>query len=440
MRFFDRKKEIEKLRAVRARAESSACLTVITGRRRIGKTELVRQAYGDAPYLYLFVVRAAEADLCDGFKCRIEEYTRRSIPGRVTKFSDLFRYLLQLSKEQQITVVIDEFQDFLRVNASLFSEMQRDWDELAGDAKINLVVMGSVNTLMNKIFRERKEPLYGRETDHMTVHPFEVSALREILASHHPGFAPDDLLALWTFTGGVAKYVSLLMDRKAFTRERMIKVLVEEDSFFLNEGWGVLVEEFGKEYGTYFSILSSIARGKTSRAEIMTEIGGEVGGYLTRLEEQYGLIAKHQPIFEVTSNKNCRYRLNDNFFRFWFRFVFKYQYLVQVRMFDELQDLVRRDYEVFSGIALEGLFRAWFEEKHAYTRMGGWWDRKGENEIDLVCENEFSKELHFYEVKRNRKRFDPSALERKAQAFFQKNPGKKGFSVQYGVLSLPDLV
>ena len=439
MNFFDRQNEIAKLRAIRSRARSGFCFTVVTGRRRVGKTELVKHAFGDKPYLYLYVVRSAEADLCDGFQHRIESFTGKSIPGKITKFSAIFRYLLELAAERPLTVVVDEFQDFSRVNPSIFSEMQRDWDELAGAAKMNLVVMGSVNTLMNKIFKEEKQPLYGRETDNLTVRPFDVSVLKKILAFHHHAYKPDDLLALWMFTGGVAKYVALLMDRRAFTRERMIKVVVEEDSFFLNEGWAVLVEEFGKEYGSYFSVLSAIARGKTSRAEIMNEIGGDVGGYLTRLEEQYGLISKKQPILEPTSNKNCRYWINDNFFRFWFRFVFRYQYLVQVRMFEELRGIVRRDYEVFSGIALEGFFRARFMEGHAYSRMGGWWDRKGENEIDLVGENEFANTVDFYEVKRDAARIDLKALERKSRSFFEKNPALREYRAAFKGLSLDDI-
>ena len=412
---------------------------MITGRRRVGKTELVKQAFGDEPFIYLFVTRSAEADLCDGFKSRVESFTGRTIPGRVTRFRELFRYLLELASAQSLTVVIDEFQDFFRVNPAIYSEMQREWDEWAGRAKINLVVTGSVNTLMNKIFKERKEPLYGRDTDRMTVRPFDISVLKEILGSYHPGYSAGDLLALWTFTGGIAKYVSLLMHRKAFTRRKMIDVLLEEDSYFLDEGWVVLVDEFGKDYGTYFSILSAISRGKTSRAEIMNEIAGDVSGYLTRLEDQYGLIAKNQPIFERTSNKCCRYRLNDNFFRFWFRFVFKYQYLIQVRMFDELREVVLRDYEVFSGNALEGLFRAQFQEKHAYSRMGGWWDRKGENEIDLVGENEFKGTLDFYEIKREARRFDRTLLEAKVEAFFRKNPELRSRQVTLRPLSLADI-
>ncbi len=439
MKFFDRKREILKLREIRERSRETSTFTVMTGRRRVGKTELVKQAFSDEPFVYLFVTRSAEADLCDGFKQRIEDFTGQTIPGKIFRFSEIFRHLLHLASERPMTVVIDEFQDFFRVNPAIYSEMQRDWDELSSKARINLVVTGSVNTLMNKIFKEKKEPLYGHDTDQMTVRPFDVSVLKEILSFYRKDYRPDDLLALWTYTGGVAKYVALMINRKAFTRKKMIEVLVEEDSYFLNEGWAVLVEEFGKDYGTYFSILSSIARGKTSRAEIVNEIGGDVGGYLTRLEEQYGLIAKNQPLFEQTANKSCRYRLNDNFFRFWFRFVFRYQYLIQVRMFTQLQGLVERDYEVFSGYALEGYFRQKFIEEGRYSRMGGWWDRRGENEIDLVCENEFAHCLDFFEVKRERRRIDLGVLKEKAEAFFLKNPGKRNLSVRFQALSMTDM-
>jgi len=439
MEFFDREKEIRRLREIRKRSLESATFTVMTGRRRVGKTELLKRAFMDVPFVYLFVTRSAEAELCDGFKQRIEEFTGKVIPGKITKFSSIFRYLLELAVERPVTVVIDEFQDFLRVNPAIFSEMQRDWDELAGTAKINLVVSGSVNTLMNRIFKEKKQPLYGHDTDRMNVRPFQVSVLKKILGHYRPGYKADDLLALWTYTGGVAKYVSLLMNRKAFTRAKMIETMLEEDSYFLDEGWAVLVEEFGKEYGTYFSILSSIARGRNSRAEIMNEIGGDVGGYLTRLESQYGLIAKIQPLFEETGNKSCRYKIDDNFFRFWFRYVFKHQYLVQVGMFEELQGIATRDYEVFSGMALEGYFRQRFIEAKRYSRIGGWWDRRGENEIDLVCENEFKKSLDFYEIKRDARRFCRSSLEAKIEAFFRKNPNKRGAKIKVAGLSLADM-
>ena len=147
---------------------------------------------------------------------------------------------------------------------------------------------------MVKLFKNKKEPLYGRQTRMLSVKPFSVSTLKEILRNGKPKFKSEDLLALWTFTGGVAKYVELLVDNKALSLEKMIDFMVAEDSIFISEGKAILVEEFGKDYGTYFSILTLIARGKTTRNEIESALGKEIGGYLTKLEDEFGLIAENE--------------------------------------------------------------------------------------------------------------------------------------------------
>ena len=108
----------------------------------------------------------------------------------------------------------------------------------------------------------------------------------------------------------------------------MLNRLIKSDSIFLGEGKAILIEEFGKDYGIYFSILSAIARGKTSRSEIENVVGKEIGGYLTKLENEYEVISKKQPIFEKSSTKNVRYTIEDNFFTFWFRFIYKYKTLL----------------------------------------------------------------------------------------------------------------
>ena len=125
--------------------------------------------------------------------------------------------------------------------------------------------------------------------------------------------------------------------------------------------------------------------------------------------------------------------------RFWFRFIFKYNYLLEVKMFDELRDLVERDYDVFTGIALEGYFRKKFIEERKYSWLGGWWNRKGEMEIDLVCDNEFKNQLDFYEVKRGRKRINLTVLERKVEAFFEKNPSLTERKHTLAGLSIDDM-
>lgn len=439
MKFFDRREEIAELRRIRAKSHENAQFTVITGRRRVGKTELVKHAFEDEGYLYFYVSKKSQPDLCESFRQIAERALGVSIPGRIERFQQLFRFVLEQAVHRPLTLFIDEFQDFLKIDESIINDIAGDWDEFHGKSKINLIVCGSINRLMGEIFEDKEAPLYGRNTASFRIEPFRVSVLKEILAYHHPHYKPDDLLALWAFTGGIARHVALLMDDKAYTPKKMVESMIRLGSTFLDEGKTLLVEEFGKEYGTYFTVLSSIAAGRTTRNEIEQTVGGSAGGYLTKLEGDYSLIAKRQPLFEKSANKNCIYRLNDNFLTFWFRFIYKYNYLIELKMFDELRKIILDDYAVFSGWMLEGYFKAKFAESHLYTRMGAWWDRKGENEIDLVCENELTGKIDFYEIKRDAGRIKMGTLKNKVAAFFEKNPNRHGKSEVLHGLSLADL-
>ncbi len=439
MRFFDRTEEIASLREIRGMSRDNAQFTVVTGRRRIGKTSLVWKAYEDEPILYFFVARKAEGDLCEDYRLEIENKLGIPIMGRAERFVDMFEFLMKLSMERPITLFIDEFQEFFRVNKSVYSDMQRIWDIYCPKARMNLVVCGSIYSMMTKIFKDKREPLYNRQTRFMTVRPFTPAALKEILAEYHPGHTAEDLLALYSFTGGVAKYVQLLVDAGATTKAAMLDHIIKADSIFLGEGKAILIEEFGKDYGVYFSILSAIARGKTSRSEIESVVGREIGGYLTKLENEYEVIAKKQPLFEKSSTKNIRYTIEDNFFTFWFRFIYKYGYILEIENYESVKTIINRDYETFSGLMLERYFRRVLIERQAYTRIGGWWDRKGENEIDIVAENELNDEATFFEVKRKAGNIDMEALEHKAAAFLRATGEFKGYKIFYKGLSIDDM-
>lgn len=439
MKFFDRTEEIASLREIREMAKNNAQFTVVTGRRRIGKTSLIWKAYDDAPILYFFVARKAESDLCEDYRLEIENKLGIPTIGRAEHFADMFEFLMKLSIERQVTLFIDEFQDFFRVNKSVYSDMQRIWDIYSPKAHMNLIVCGSIYSMMTKIFKDKKEPLYNRQTRFMTVRPFTPSVLKEILSEYHPGHTSEDLLALYSFTGGVAKYVQLLVDAGATSKERMLEQIVKADSIFLGEGKSILIEEFGKDYGIYFSILSAIARGKTSRSEIESVVGREIGGYLTKLENEYEIIAKKQPLFEKSSTKNVRYTIEDNFFTFWFRFIYKYSYMLEIENYDSLKTIINRDYETFSGLMLERYFRRVLINRQAYTRIGGWWDRKGENEIDIVAENELDNQATFFEVKRKAGNIDIEVLKQKASAFLRATGELKGYDISYKGLSMDDM-
>ena len=439
MKFYDRKQEIAFLRETRETAEKSARFTVVTGRRRIGKTTLVREAYKDKPFVYFFVARKAESELCEAYLEEVSEKLGIPTLGSSRHFSDIFRYLMELSATQSFTLVIDEFQDFFRINKAVFSEMQDIWDKYEKTSHVNLIVCGSIYSLMQKIFKDEKEPLYGRNTGELKVKPFRPSVLKQIMEDAKPDYSKEDLLAMFTFTGGVAKYVNQLVDAGALDKDAMIRYIVSANSTFLNEGKNNLIEEFGKDYGTYFSILSCIARGKYTRSEIEDVIGKEVGGYLTNLENDYELITKRQPLFEKSGNKNVRYELGDVFYSFWFRFVFKYSYIIEIENYAKLQEIVMRDYNTFSGLMLERYFHRVAMESGEFTRIGRWWDRKGENEIDMIAEDELTDSAIFYEIKRQKDDVSLGAVKQKAEVFLQATGQFKGYKISYKGLSMEEM-
>ncbi len=441
MKFFDREAEFEKLGEIEALSHQVAQFTIITGRRRIGKTEMVKKFYEHKTMLYFFVARKAESELCEVF---LEEIRMKlNVPmldGKGMSFASVFKYVMELAQTQHITLFIDEFQDFYRVNASIYSDMQNIWDSYKNKSHINLLVAGSVHTLMNKIFKNKKEPLFGRQTNTMHIHPFRPSVLKEILSEYCPGYKKTDLLALYTLTGGVAKYVELLIDHKKYSEKKMLDMFFERDSYFLPEGKNMLVDEFGKDYGIYFSILTLVAQGKNTRSELESALNiKELSGYLKNLTEEYGLISKMQPIYEQSVNKNVHYTLNDQFLKFWFRFVYKYTHIIEAGGNERLRTIVERDFATVSGKSLENYFHEVLKETGCYTRLGYWHDRKGENEIDIVAEDEVDNRLEFIEVKRQAKNFDEGLLKAKADAFMKATRPFSGYAIEYRGLSIDDM-
>lgn len=202
----------------------------------------------------------------------------------------------------------------------------------------------------------------------------------------------------------------------------------------------MLVEEFGKEYTTYFSILSCIADGLYSRGEIENRLNmTNLGSYLKRLENDFLLIKRHVPVFENASSKKTRYELNDNFLILWFRFFYKYQAMVENDALGQLARIVVRDFDQFSGLCLERYFRQKLRESGRYTRIGGYWNRSGENEIDIVAVNEIDGVADIFEVKRHRSRYDEKLLQDKVAEMLKTCKPLQGMKITLGCLSLEDM-
>ena len=446
MKFYGREEEIAILRKERELSHRQSRFTVVTGRRRVGKTELIDKALNDGTddYLYLLFSRKNEKTLCRELLEAIEDQMGDRLPplGNPERVAQLVRELVKVSRNRPLTLVLDEFQEMDIVNSGFYGELQGIWDK-AQHGQLNLVVSGSVNRMMNKIMFNSGEPLFGRNTAHLQLKPFPVALLKKIFAAHCPRYRREDLLDLWAITGGVARYVALLMDGGAFTREEMLNQVFSPASPFLEEGRIVLAQEFGGDSTNYFSILSSIATGHTRYSEIECDLSLELGSFITNLEKNYHLVKRILPVYASRGAKNASYRIEDPFFRFWFRYVFRNVQLVELGRFEILRKMVAEDLDVFTGQALEQYFWWKFVKESDYISMGAWWDRKGENEIDLVCESPLAKKrlsaLTFFEVKRDAARIDLKALEAKVAAFFEKHPEMKSGEPKIKGLSLEDM-
>lgn len=428
MEFFNRESELRLLETAHNRAEKTGQMTILLGRRRIGKTLLAIKAVENKAFVYFFVGRKSEQLLCEEYTEEIEMKLGIRVLGEYKKFGPLFEFLMRESEIRPFTLIIDEFQEFERVNPSIFSEMQNIWDRYKNKSRMHLLISGSVFSLMKKIFENSKEPLFGRANERIYLRPFTTKVLKEILSAHSPGWTPSDLLALYTLTGGVAKYVEIFMDHGCLTLEAMLNEIFRENSLLLEDGKNILIEEFGKEYLTYFSILSLIASSKTSRSEIESILEKDIGGYLDRLEKEYSIITALKPVLAKPGSRNLKYRIDDNFLNFWFRFIYKYRSSLEINNFDYVKSLVIRDFPTYSGRILEKYFADELALTGQYSQIGSWWEKKNKNEIDIVAIDEASKKILLGEVKLNKSNFSLTDLKKKSQNLIREFPG---YNVEY---------
>ena len=434
-KFYDRVREMNELMELQRQAYNDySRFVVLTGRRRVGKTSLVyrlmSETQDDAPGLYFFVGRKTETVLVRTFVQEVREKLGEFVPDGMSSFRELFQMILEIGKRRRFTLFIDEFQEFDNINAGIFSDIQELWDAYKKQTNVCLIVSGSIFRMMEKIFKDEEQPLFGRDD----------------LGDYKPNYTSEDLLALWTITGGVARYIELLMNNGCTDVKKIIHYVCSSgDSYFVDEGKKILIQEFGKQYGTYFSILDQIAHGDVTQSEIEGALGMKsLGGQMKILEEKYGIIKKKRPIGAKEGSQTVRYEIQDNFFRFWFRYINRYAALIELQNMPALERIMTEDYTTFSGIALERWFRQKMMESCRYKQIGGWWQPNGVNskgdkddfEIDIVAET-LDGNIEAYEVKRNPKKYSPAQLEEKVTEM--KRRLFRGKEVTKGGLSMEDM-
>lgn len=434
--FYDRKSELKVLSEIETQSKGNACFTVITGRRRIGKTELIKEFLKNKKNAYLFTTRSTEKVLCEKWQTILAESIGLKIFGHIETLQELFEQIFIFSETCHFSLAVDEFQDLEFVNKSFFSQLQNIWDSHKEKSKLNLIVCGSVYSMMTKIFQEQKEPLFGRATHFIHLKPFAPSVVKKILSDYNPKYKNEDLLCLYMLSGGVAKYIFLLMFSGATTKQKMLKSATNMASPFLIDGKDILVNEIGRDYGTYFSILSAIASGHTSQSEIDSIIQKNTGAYLQNLCNVFNIIKPIRPLYSKQGSRNVKWQIVDEYMKFYFRFIYLHQDLIELGNYETLLKYIEQDYETFSVKTLEHYFTEKIIEEKMPEKIGGWWDKKSQNEIDIISVDDLEKSCTIYEVKRQTKKINLNLLKQKSEVFMQ---NLLEYKIQLKGLSMDDM-
>ena len=386
MRFYGRERELQLMEHLYARTPS---FLVVTGRRRVGKTELVKEFCKGKTALYFYV------DGNKSIEVLIEEFGRLTaetlnLPGYIKIDSPETFLEFLFSYNQPLIVVFDEFQRFQKVHPSFISQMQRFWDQKGRDSHLFVIVSGSSIGMIREIFLGGDAPLFRRADNILTLHPFkpkECLAILEEIGVRDPA----ERLDLYLLFGGTIYYYTFIEKYECTDLETALDRLVLDDLAPLRrEMSDVMIEEFGREHATYYEILAAIAQGKETQKEIADVVrlpSTSLPPYLRDLVDLLGVIDYRLPVTERGKrSKMGRYTFADNFLRFYARYIYRNMSLYESGRFDLLKDRILREWKGFSGQAFEEMIRTLLARNLAerYDEIGSWWNRRGD-EIDLLA-------------------------------------------------------
>ena len=314
-RFVDREDELEALRT--AFRSQAAELFVIYGRRRLGKSALVREATADVDdaVYWQATEETPDVQLADFVATAGETFPLLEDIQRD------WEALLRALGRQDAIVVLDEFPYLIQSNEALPSKIQRVWDTRLEDTSMTLVLVGSSISIMEEKVLGGGSPLYGRRTGAIDLSPLSIDDARRF----YPGNEPDTTIRSWGVFGGTPYYLRAL-DPSATLEDNIQACILSEHGVLHNEPEFLLRTEFGiREPQTYYTILRAIATGNRETSEIANFAGvdsSSLGSYLSKLR-RLRLVERDIP---VTANPNAtrksRYRLKEPLFRFWFRYVY----------------------------------------------------------------------------------------------------------------------
>ena len=402
-RFINRKNDLTYLEDEYKKKESG--FMVVYGRRRVGKTTLIEEFIRNKKNVYFMADKQVEKELISRLSMAMAKSIKDTLMPGLTfnSWEDLFSYWLEKEKfDKKVVFVIDEFQYLAKVNPAFPSIVQRLWDEKLKKKNIFLILCGSLINMMYSTALSYESPLYGRRTGQMKLEPVAFTDFAKFL----PAMSSEKRLEYFSITGGVPKYIETFSPLKSL-RENIRENILSKNSYLYNEPRFILNEEV-TETLNYFSILKTIACGEHKIGNIASK-NGIKANILTKYLDiliSLGVIERRIPITEKNPEKSKMglYFIKDNFFRFWFRYVFPYQSYLEINEKEYVEEIIKEDFKNFTGEVYEKICQDNIpllvkERKILFTpeKWGKWWI-KGD-EIDVIALNNSTKDILFGECK-----------------------------------------
>jgi len=407
--FVDRERELAFLKE--AYRKNVSQLIVVYGKRRVGKTELIKQFVRDVPHIYYIADRASEKEQLQSLSERVGLLFRDEflLSRGFGNWQEFFRYV---RNKERFVIVIDEFPYLIDTNRAIPSIFQKGWDEDLHESGIFLILLGSSIGMMETEVLDYRSPLFGRRTGQMLIEPLGYQEARQFF----PGKTAEEFLQFYAVLGGMPAYL-LQFDPRLDLWSNIHKNILTPEAYLFREPEFILREEL-REPRNYFSILRAISLGKTRPGEIINETGFDkniVGKYLSVLTD-LKIVKREVPITEVSFEKSKKgiYGLDDHFFRFWFGYVYPNRGFVEEGAVNHvIESKIKPGFDMFVSSTFEDVCRSFVRKTTIggmrFSQVGRWWSKDGE--IDVVAMGEDGNTILFGEAKWSRQAVGADVLD-----------------------------
>ena len=388
--FVNRKKELSSLN--KFFGSDRAEFIIIYGRRRIGKTELIKKAIEGQKAAYFFVEQALEKDNLDSFKKIIAKTVDNPLIAKADlTWEELFR---QIAREDKLIIILDEFPNLISGNKALLSKFQKIWDDILKNTTIKLILCGSSISMMESYLLDSKSPLYGRRTGQLLIMPLKAAHILDFGAG-----SIEEAIKVFGITDGIPEYIKDVCYRLD-SGEKLEEVFQQDKNLYAEAE--ILIKSELRDPTRYFKILKAIAFGNTKFGEIANYTdfpAPTISKYLSNLINLHIVKETYPVLSDKERTRNRRYHLSDNYFNFYFKFIYPNKSEIistdGVAGFDA-------DYNRYLGRIFEKVSEEFLEMNGdrlpcKFTKIGRWWFK--DKEIDIIALNERSREILFMECK-----------------------------------------